>query len=40
MVQNSIDEPPFLAASATSRHMECTITAVAQLSIPPLRGRK
>lgn len=32
--------PPFAAASTTKRHMECTMTAVAQLSIPPLRGRK
>ena len=29
-----------VAASATKRHMEYTMIAVAQLSIPPLRGTK
>lgn len=32
--------PPFPHASTTSLHMECTIVAVAQLSIPPLNGKK
>lgn len=34
------DLPPRAAAAATSRHMDETMTAVAQLSIPPLRGTK
>lgn len=32
--------PPRAAAAATSLHIEETITAVAQLSIPPLSGTK
>ena len=39
-IQSVTIAPPLLAASATRLHIEYTMTAVAQLSIPPLSGRK
>lgn len=40
MERSAKNLPPFSHASTTSLHMECTIVAVAQLSIPPLNGKK
>lgn len=40
MVRSVKTIPSFPHASTTSLHMECTIVAVAQLSIPPLNGKK
>lgn len=31
---------PLRAAATANRHIEYTMTAVAQLSMPPLRGKK